>query len=153
MVTREHAANSVPAVFKSDSQATSLIRARNAKGTIVHADEAASWANLHERFAIKRSDHPQAYSLDGACAHMAEEHVDIRRATIGIPHHITGTCLLRFAQGCARRDDNPHLSDGDQVNRLTARQRQGARSSRIRRPFQRWVKARYRGKLVEPIRN
>jgi hypothetical protein len=84
---------------------------------------------------------------------MAEEHVDIRRATIGIPHHITGTCLLRFAQGCARRDDNPHLSDGDQVNRLTARQRQGARSSRIRRPFQRWVKARYRGKLVEPIRN
>ena len=39
----------------------------------MHADEAASWDNLHERFEIKRINHQEAYSLDGACTNMAEE--------------------------------------------------------------------------------
>jgi hypothetical protein len=37
----------------------------------VHADEAASWDNLHERFEVKRINHQEAYSLDGAHASVA----------------------------------------------------------------------------------
>jgi hypothetical protein len=33
-----------------------------AKGTVVHADEAASWDNLHERFEVKRINQQEAYS-------------------------------------------------------------------------------------------
>ncbi|WP_092090612.1 transposase [Bradyrhizobium brasilense] len=43
VVVRERGGNSVPAVFGSESQAAAFIRARIAKGTVVHADEAASW--------------------------------------------------------------------------------------------------------------
>ncbi|WP_199805387.1 transposase [Bradyrhizobium pachyrhizi] len=43
VVVRERGANSVPTVFGSESQAAAFIRARIAKGTVVHADEAASW--------------------------------------------------------------------------------------------------------------
>jgi hypothetical protein len=91
--------NSVPAVFNSESQAASFIRARIAKGTVVHADEAASWDNLHERFEIKRITHQEAYSLDGACTNMAEEYFSrLRCDEIRIHHHIAGAYLLRYEQ-------------------------------------------------------
>jgi transposase-like protein len=50
VVIRERGGNSVPAVFGSESQAASFIRARIAKGTTVHADESGAWDNLHDRF-------------------------------------------------------------------------------------------------------
>jgi ISXO2-like transposase domain len=91
--------NSVPAVFHSESQASAFIRARIAEGTVVHADEAGSWDNLHERFEVKRINHQEAYSPDGACTNWAEEYFShLRRAEIGVHHHIAGAYLLRYAQ-------------------------------------------------------
>jgi hypothetical protein len=55
-------------VFNSESQAASFIRARIAKGTVVHADEAASWDNLHERFEVKRINH-----LERRLSHTADQ--------------------------------------------------------------------------------
>jgi len=79
----------------SESQASSFICAHIAKGTFVHADEAASWDNLHDRFEVKRINHREAYSLDGACTSMAEEYFSrLRRDEIGIRHHIGGAYLL-----------------------------------------------------------
>ena len=112
MVIRERGGNSVPAVFNSESQAASFIRARIAKGTTVHADEAASWDNLHERFEVKRINHQEAYSLDGACTNMAEEYFSrLRRAEIGIHHHVAGSYLLRYAQEPSWREDNRRVSN------------------------------------------
>src|SRR6202171_1641002 len=73
VIIRERGGNSVPAVFHSESQASAFIRARIAKGTVVHADEAGSWDNLHERFEVKGINHQEAYPLDGACTNWAEE--------------------------------------------------------------------------------
>jgi ISXO2-like transposase domain len=121
VVIRERGGNSVPAVFNSESQAASFIRARIAKGTTVHADEAAPWDNLHERFEVERINHQEAYSLDGACTNMAEEYFSrLRRAEIGIHHHIAGAYLLRYAQESSWREDNRRASNGDQVNRIAA---------------------------------
>jgi len=121
VVVRERGGNSVPAVFNSESQAASFIRARIANGTVVHADEAVSWDNLHERFEVKRINHQKAYSLDGACTNMAEEYFSrLRRAEIGIHHHIARSYLLRYAQESSWREDNRRVSNGDQVNRITA---------------------------------
>jgi hypothetical protein len=121
VVIRERGGNSVPAVFNTESQAASFIRARVAKGTVVHADEAASWDNLHGRFEIKRINHQEAYSLDGACTNMAEEYFSrLRRAEIGIQHHIAGAYLLRYAQESSWREDNRRVSNGDQVSRIAA---------------------------------
>ena len=105
-IVRERGGNSVPAVFNTESHAASFIRARIAKGTVVHADEAASWDNLHERFEVKRI-HPQAaFSRDGACTNMAEEYFSrLRRAEIGI-HHVAGSYRLRYAQESSWRQDN-----------------------------------------------
>ena len=74
VVIRERGGNSVPAVSGCESQAASFIRARIAKGTTVHADESGAWDGLHERFEMKRINHQEAYSLDGACTNYAEEY-------------------------------------------------------------------------------
>src|SRR3954447_10463317 len=42
VIVRERNGNSIPAVFKSEAQAALFIRARVAKGTTLHADEATS---------------------------------------------------------------------------------------------------------------
>jgi hypothetical protein len=69
------------------------------QGTVVHADEAASWDNLHERFEVKRINHQEAYSLDGACTNMAVEYFSrLRHSEIGIHHRIAGAYVLRYAQ-------------------------------------------------------
>ncbi len=100
--------------FNSESQAASFIRARIAKGTVVHADEAAAWDSLHERFEVKRINHQEAYSQDGACTNWAEEYFSrLRRAEIGIYHYIAGSHLLRYAQEPSWPENNRKVSNGD----------------------------------------
>jgi hypothetical protein len=56
-----------------------------------------------------------------AFADQAEEYFNrLRRAEIGIHHHIAGSYLLRYAQESSWREDNRRVSNGDQVNRATA---------------------------------
>ena len=119
IIIRERNGNSVPAVFRSEGQALAFIKARIAKGTVVQADESPNWDELHASFEMKRINHQEAYSLDGACTNMAEEYFSrLRRAEAGHHHHIAGAYLLRYAQEASWREDNRRVSNGDQVRRL-----------------------------------
>ncbi|MDR3419990.1 MAG: IS1595 family transposase [Xanthobacteraceae bacterium] len=119
VVVRERGGNSVPAVFKSEAKAMAFLRAHVAKGTILNADEAGSWEELHKRYEVRRINHEEAYSLDGACTNWAEEFFSrMRRAEIGHHHHIAGAYLLRYAQEASWREDNRRSSNGEQVDRL-----------------------------------
>jgi hypothetical protein len=78
--------------------------------------------NLHERFEVERINHPEAHSLDGDGADMAEEYFSrLRRTAIRIHHHIAPTHLLPDAQESSWREDNRCVSHGDQVSRITTR--------------------------------
>ena len=116
VVIRERDGNTLPAVFTSETAALSFIRSRIAKGTVVHADESANWNDLHARYEMKRINHQEAYSQDGACTNWAELFFSrLRRAEAGHHHHVAGPYLLRFAQEAAWREDNRRRSNGDQV--------------------------------------
>jgi hypothetical protein len=104
-------------VFRTEGQALNFVKSRIAKGMVVNADESANWNELHSRFEMKRINHEQAYSLDGACTNWAEEFFSrMRRAEIGHHHHIAGAYLLRYAQEASWREDNRCASNGEQVN-------------------------------------
>jgi transposase-like protein len=119
VIVRERNGNSLPAVFGSEGAALSWIKSRIAPGTVVNADEAGSWNDLHSRFEMKRINHQEAYSLDGACTNMAEEYFSrLRRAEIGHHHHIAGAYLLRYAQEASWREDNRRVSNGDQTRQV-----------------------------------
>src|SRR5208283_4271428 len=75
--------------LKHEAEAVPIIRRRVARGSIVHADEARAWDDLHASFEMKRIDHGQAYSANGACTNQAESYFSrLRRAEIGQHHHI-----------------------------------------------------------------
>ncbi len=119
VIVRERDGHSLPAVFKSEGSALSWIKARIQTGTVVNADEAPSWNDLHSRFEMKRINHEEAYSLNGACTNQAESYFSrLRRAEIGHHHHIAGPYLLRYAQEASWREDNRRVSNGDQVQRV-----------------------------------
>jgi hypothetical protein len=119
IVIRERNGDTLPAVFRTEGQALNFIRSRIAKGTVVNADNSANWNELHSRFEMKRINHEQAYSLDGACTNWAEECFSrMRRAEIGHHQHIAGAYLLRYAQEASWREDNRRTSNGGQVGRL-----------------------------------
>jgi hypothetical protein len=121
VIVREREGNSLPAVFKSEAQALNFIRSRVAKGTVIHADESSAWNDLHSRYEMKRINHEEAYSLQGACTNMAEGFFSrLRRAETGHHHHIAGVYLLRYAQEATWREDNRRVSNGEQVSRVAA---------------------------------
>ncbi|HEX4158727.1 MAG TPA: IS1595 family transposase [Rhizomicrobium sp.] len=121
VIVRERDGKSLPAVFRSEGAALSWIKSRVAKGTVVNADEANAWNDLHSRFEMKRINHEQAYSADGACTNMAEEYFSrLRRAEIGHHHHIAGTYLLRYAQESSWREDNRRVANGDQTRTVAS---------------------------------
>jgi hypothetical protein len=90
-----------------------------ARGKDPACGEAAAWDDLHERFAIKRIEHQEAYGLDGARTDMAEEYFSRRRcAEIGIHQHIAGSHLPWYAGESSWREDECRVSDRDQVNQI-----------------------------------
>lgn len=117
VIVRERGGKSLPAVFRTEGAALNFIKARVAKGTVIHADEANSWEGLHGNFEMHRINHQEAYSMDGACTNWAEEYFSrLRRAEAGHHHHIAGAYLLRYAQEASWREDHRRVSNGEQVH-------------------------------------
>ena len=120
VIVRERDGNSVPAVFKAERKRIRFIHPRaSRKGTTSMPTKLGHGTRCTSRFEMKRINHQEAYSFDGACTNWAEEFFSrMRRAEIGHHHHIAGAYLLRYAQEASWREDNRRMSNGEQVNRL-----------------------------------
>ena len=143
VIVRERNGNSIPAVFKTESQAiVRFISARVAKGhaQVINADDAAGWNELHAKYEMKRINHEEAYSQDGACTNWAEEFFSrMRRAEIGHHHHIAGNYLLRYAQEASWREDNRRVPNGEQVQKLSGDALKSGKSKEFTGYWQRHV--------------
>jgi hypothetical protein len=121
VVIRERDGVTLPGVFRSEGDALDFIRRKVARRTEVFADESGAWNPLHGRFIMRRINHQEAYSLDGACTNNAESFFSrMRRAEIGHHHHLADPYLLRFAQESAWREDHRHDPNGFQIDRVAA---------------------------------
>ncbi|TNC93417.1 MAG: transposase, partial [Stygiobacter sp.] len=119
VVLRQRQGRTLPFAVTSEAEGVSLVNRRVAKGAVVHADEAASWDDLHARFEMKRINHQEAYSLDGACTNLAESFFSrLRRAEWGQHHHIGALYLGRYAAEMAWREDHRRQPNGELATRL-----------------------------------
>jgi hypothetical protein len=111
--------STITQTFASEAASTAFIKSRVAKGTELMADEATSWNPLHAAFPMKRINHEQAYSFDGACTNGAEEFFSrLRRMEIGHHHKIAGVYINRYASEAGWRDDHRRVSNGEQVRSI-----------------------------------
>lgn len=113
VVMRERNGRTLPFVTRAEDEALPIIKDRVAVGSTVYADEATHWDELHVRYLTKRINHSLAYSDGDACTNQAESFFSrLRRAEIGIHHHIAGPYLGFYANEMAWREDNRRVSNG-----------------------------------------
>jgi len=114
IVMRERNGKTLSFVSPSEDAAVPMIRERVANGSVVHADEASHWDQLHARFETKRINHSLAYSNGEANTNQAESFFSrLRRAEIGIHHHVAGPYLASYANEMTWREDNRRVSNGE----------------------------------------
>lgn len=115
VVMRERGGRTLPFVFKTEDASLVTIARNVAPGSTIHADEAAHWDALHARFLTKRINHSESYSDGEACTNQAESYFSrLRRAEIGIHHHVAGPYLSAYASEMAWRENNCRISNGEQ---------------------------------------
>lgn len=115
VVMRQRGGDAVTEVFKSEHDSVAAIQQRVVNGSTIYADDATGWDVLHSRYLTKRINHSEAYSHDGACTNLAESFFSrIRRAEIGMHHHIAGKYLNSYAAEMAWRENNRRTSNGEQ---------------------------------------
>lgn len=108
-------------VFKSEADSLETVVANADEATQIHADEASVWDALHARFDTRRVNHSVCFWDDGACTNMAESYFSrLRRAEIGVHHHISGRYLYAYATEMAWREDHRRKSNGDQFKHVAA---------------------------------
>ena len=122
VVARERGGNARTWIVDREADAIPMIRKHVASGTTVHADESAAWDILHASFPMKRVNHSVEYLADdGACTNQAESYFSrLRRAEMGIHHHIGGRHLGAYSNEMAWRENNRRRSNGDHWNLITA---------------------------------
>jgi transposase-like protein len=115
VVMRERNGKALPFVFSGEDESLPTVFNVVQPDSTVLADEASTWDALHSRYLTKRINHSVAFSDDGACTNQAESFFSrMRRAEIGIHHHISGDYLAQYANEMAWRENNRRVSNGQQ---------------------------------------
>lgn len=117
IVARERGGRTLSFVVRREADAAEILTERIRAGSTVHADEAPSWDQLgyYAGFDLRRINHKEAYSDNGACTNQAESLFSrLRRAEIGIHHHIAGPYLHAYAHEIAWREDARRIDNETQ---------------------------------------
>jgi hypothetical protein len=120
IIIREQQGQCVASVFNAEGEANRFAASRIRKGSIIHADEAASWDRLHAAFKVKRINHSKAYSLGGISTNLAESFFSRLRRSEAVHVHISSHYLLRYAQEMVFREDSRRLSNKQQYRQVIA---------------------------------
>lgn len=142
VVMRERNGRTLPFVCRSEDEAVPLVQKHVEAGSVIHADEAPAYDALHARYLTKRVNHKTAYSENGACTNWAESYFSrLRRAEIGVHHHIAGPYLGLYASEMGWREDNRRVSNGEQYLKLVGAALASGVSRRWKGYSQRWMVA------------
>lgn len=131
IVARETDGRTITHVARNEAEGVAFVAANVQHGSTVHADEASHWDKLAAFFPIKRINHSESYSKDGACTNAAESFFSrLRRSEIGIHHRIAGKYLHAYATEMAWREDCRREANGTQYMMVVAATAAAPKSSR-----------------------
>lgn len=115
VVIRERGGRTLTFAGNNEAEGVKAVAQNVQRGSTVHADETSHWDRLATNFPIKRINHREAYSKDGACTNQAESFFSrLRRAEVGMHHHIAGKYLCAYAAEMAWYEDTNRQAIGHQ---------------------------------------
>ena len=121
VVMRERDGRTLPFVAPTEAASVARIEASVAPGSVIYADEADHWNRLEAHFLTRRINHRVEYANGEISTNQAESFFSrIRRAEIGIHHHIAGPYLAAYAAEMGWREDRRRVSNGEQFLAATA---------------------------------
>ena len=94
------------------------------KKAVIYTDEHTAYDQLVKNYQVKRVNHKIQYlnPINGACINHAESYFSrLRRAEIGVYHHIAGKYLNMYATEMAYREDYCRVDNGGMVNDIALR--------------------------------
>ena len=116
---RQRGGRTLPFVTMSEDEGVKIVERVVMPGTIVHADEATHWDQLHARYETFRINHSLAYSDAGSCTNQVESFFSrLRRAITGQHHHVSPRYLYQYANEAAWREDHRRQDNGTQVGAM-----------------------------------
>ena len=119
VVLRQRSGRTVTRTFLREAQGLGFARERIAPGSVVSADEVAHWDGLEPDFDMRRINHSEAYSRDGAHTNLAESYFSRLRRMIGGQHlKVEGRYLDAYAAHAAWLEDHRSESNGHLADRL-----------------------------------
>ena len=116
---RQRGGRTLTRAFLREAEGVSFARECIEPGSALSADEIAHWDLLSDRFDLKRVNHSEAYSENGAHTNLAESSFSrLRRMIRGQHHAVSGKYLGGYAEHAAWLEDHSDESNGALVNRL-----------------------------------
>ncbi|MEM6858614.1 MAG: IS1595 family transposase [Pseudomonadota bacterium] len=113
------------AFVKTEKQTAAVMQDIVEAGTVLIFDESKAFDGLEALYDVKRVNHDgndtknygeAAYSRDGVSTNLAESsHSRLKRAQMGVHHHIAGPYLQGYADEMTWREDNRRMSNGEQL--------------------------------------
>ena len=120
VVVRERGGDTNTFVGRNEAIGVAAVRNCVDASAVIHADEAPHWDVLHGKYDAKRINHSVCYSDGSACTNQAESFFSrLRRAEVGVHHHIAGPYLNAYAGEMAWREDNRREPNGTQAAMVT----------------------------------
>lgn len=115
IVMRERRGRSLPFVGRREGDGLPKISRHLEPGSIIYADSATDWDGLGFQFKMKRINHEERYAQEEVSTNQAESFFSrLRRAEIGIHHHVAGPYLESYASDASWREDYRRVSNGEQ---------------------------------------
>ncbi len=120
IIMRERRGRSLAFVAASEAAGAPVVLANVEHDTMLIADESNAWERFHARHETLRVNHSQRYNDRGVTTNQAESYFSrLRRAEIGVHHHIAGPYLAAYATEMSWREDNRRVSNGTQTVMVT----------------------------------
>lgn len=110
---RQRQGRTLPFVAYHEGAGVDIAKRVVSRMAVVHADEASHWDALHSGWQVRRINHSEAYSLDGACTNQAESFFSrLRKMIDGQHHHVSARHLHAYASHAAWLEDHRRLDNG-----------------------------------------
>ena len=116
---RQRKGRTLPFVTRNEADGVFYANQRATPCAVIHADEAAHWDVLHQRFDTRRINHSEAYSFGGVCTNQVESYFSrLRRMVGGQHHHVSPRYLSAYAHHAAWLEDHRRLDNGKLAHRV-----------------------------------
>jgi hypothetical protein len=111
VIMRERFGRSRPFIM-SESEAAAIAHEVIEPGSEVYTDEGKHWIRLAARYVLHMVNHSEHYSDGDKCTNWAESYfARLRRAELGIHHHIAGPHFAEYANEISWREDRRRYSN------------------------------------------